>query len=110
MKRENTERVTIDQLMQSLDHIKRADAGDFFYSKVRGKLEVEQSNVLINNRLRPSFIIASLSLLLLLNWVSISQVSKPIANHGEREKKVKLDPGVWELKEELVGVQNFSYE
>ncbi|MFM2360889.1 MAG: hypothetical protein RLY16_2882 [Bacteroidota bacterium] len=110
MKRENTNKEAIENLIESINAIKRADTGDFFYAKVKGKLEASEPNLLVNNWLQPSFAIISLFILFLLNWATLNQTTKVIPKHGKYENVEKIHPGVWELKDELVGSQNFSYE
>ena len=67
---------SIDRIMGSLDNLHKATAPDFFYTRLKGKMQpaADKSNYLI---LRPAFITTVLSILLIVNVMSLFTMNKP---------------------------------
>ncbi len=63
--------------MESLDGLKKAEAPDFFYTKLVGrmqnKMEPERRPFFL---LRPAFVTAALSLVLIVNVISLMKLDK----------------------------------
>ena len=70
--------------MQSLNGIKPALAPDFFYTRLKGKLQQQEKEVLFI--LRPSFITAVLSIFLMLNIFSLLSLHKGEAKNFSVQK------------------------
>ena len=60
----------IEQIMGSLDSIQKATAPDFFYTRLTGKMQQKQEHRTIFV-LRPAFITAVLTVLLIVNVLSL---------------------------------------
>ena len=65
----------IEQIMGSLDSIQKAAAPDFFYTRLTGKMQQEQEHRTIFV-LRPAFITAVLTVLLIVNVLSLFTMDK----------------------------------
>jgi hypothetical protein len=69
----------VDRIMGSLDSIQKAAAPDFFYTRLAGKMQHEEElthkTYLI---LRPAFITAVLSVLLIVNVFSLFTMDKGV--------------------------------
>ena len=65
----------IEQIMGSLDSIQKATAPDFFYTRLTGKMQQEQEHTTIFV-LRPAFITAVLTVLLIVNVLSLFTMDK----------------------------------
>ena len=67
----NTKRNKTEEILESLDGVSRAQAPDFFYTRLKARLEKETGTGSYSPKrswvLRPIFVIASLCLVLLLN-------------------------------------------
>lgn len=65
----------VDRIMGSLDNMHRAGAPDFFYTRLRGKMQPgeDKKTFLV---LRPAFITAVLTVLLLANVFSLLDMKK----------------------------------
>ena len=65
----------IEQIMGSLDTIQKAEAPDFFYTRLTGKMQQEHEHRTIFV-LRPAFITAVMTVLLIVNVVSLFTMDK----------------------------------
>ena len=65
----------IESIMESLDGLQHAVAPDFFYTRLKGKMQpaAEKKTIFI---LRPAFITATLAMLFIVNVVSLLQTDK----------------------------------
>lgn len=70
----NFSEARIENIMQSLSGIKPAVAPDFFYTRLKGKLQMPEEKALFV--LRPAFITAMLSIFLILNLFSLLDLNK----------------------------------
>lgn len=64
----------IENIMNSLSGIKPACAPDFFYTRLKGKMQPQDEKTFF--MLRPSFITAALSFFLILNVFSLLSLHK----------------------------------
>lgn len=65
-----------DRILNSLDGIQKARVPDFFYTRLTGRMQQEwQPERKIFFMLRPAFVMAALSLVLILNLVSLTGLS-----------------------------------
>ncbi len=65
----------VDRIMTSLESIHKATAPDFFYTRLKGKMQpAEEKRIYF--MLRPSFITAVLSVILVLNIFSLKEMNK----------------------------------
>ncbi len=65
----------IESIMTSLGDMQPAVAPDFFYTRLKGKMQpVEEKRIFF--MLRPSFITATLALLFIVNIISLLQTDK----------------------------------
>ncbi|HVT86267.1 MAG TPA: hypothetical protein VHD35_13770 [Chitinophagaceae bacterium] len=70
MKKENEKKS--EGILSSIDGIQRAPAPDFFYSRLRARMEKEMPVTAIRRTiLQPAFIISGLTLLLLINAIAL---------------------------------------
>ncbi|MEO6253597.1 MAG: hypothetical protein ABIO79_09840 [Ferruginibacter sp.] len=69
----STERV--ERIMRSLDSMHKAAAPDFFYTRLKGKMQAGEDNKTFFI-LRPAFITAVLSLFLVINVFSLLEINK----------------------------------
>ncbi|MEO6542224.1 MAG: hypothetical protein ABIN74_14575 [Ferruginibacter sp.] len=72
--RSSTERV--DRIMASLDSIHKAEAPDFFYTRLTGKMQGGEDKRSFF-MLRPAFITSVLGVLLVVNVLSLFTMDKP---------------------------------
>lgn len=83
----NTSDQRTERILNSLDGLQRAAAPDFFYTRLLGKMqpvaEKKQSFIL-----RPAFIAAALSVLLLANVISLSKTGNTTKQPG---MKIRID-------------------
>lgn len=64
----------VNRIMESLDGIKKEAAPDFFYTRLKGKMQpAEKQGIFL---LRPAFITAVLALFLIVNVFSLFEMSK----------------------------------
>ena len=70
----------IESIMESLGGIQPAVAPDFFYTRLKGKMQpaAEKKTIFI---LRPAFITAALSLFLIVNIFSLFTINKTTKQH-----------------------------
>jgi hypothetical protein len=70
----------VESIMKSLGGIQPAVAPDFFYTRLRGKMQQaeEKKTVFI---LQPAFITAALSLFLIVNVFSLLNINKKTEQH-----------------------------
>ena len=70
----------IESIMESLGGIRPAVAPDFFYTRLKGKMQpaTEKKTIFI---LRPAFITAALSLFFIVNVFSLLTLSKTSKQH-----------------------------
>jgi len=70
----------IEAIINSLNHISRAEAPPFFYTRLHARLHEEvkptQLQQLIGILTRPAFVVATLSFFVVLNGIAISSVLK----------------------------------
>jgi hypothetical protein len=71
-----------DKYLESLTGIKQAEPRDFFYSRLINRLENEQFQTTWIFPLKPVWMIATLSLFLVINTVILSQKDK-VLDHKE---------------------------
>lgn len=57
----------IDQVLNSLDQVKRASAPAYFYTRLRARMEKDVQEPASNFQLRPALILIAMILLLLVN-------------------------------------------
>lgn len=78
----NQEETYINQIIGSLDGIDRAEAPPYFYTRLLPRLNKEKDFSIFEKYLsiimQPSFLIASLSIFILLNLFAISNMKKEI--------------------------------
>ena len=80
-----------EEILNSLDGLQKADAPDFFYTRLLGRMQ----NRLADNKrtafiLRPAFLTAALSIVLLFNIVSLNQLHSKTKTTGV-EKAAGID-------------------
>ena len=92
----NTSEQRTERILSSLDGLQRSSAPDFFYTRLVGKMqhvtEKKQSFIL-----RPAFITAALSVLLLVNVISLS-----------RTGKAPKQPGMVIRNDQPAGIESFA--
>jgi hypothetical protein len=65
----------VDRIITSLDHIHKATAPDFFYTRLKGKMQpAEEKKTYF--MFRPAFITAALSIFLIANVFSLLEMNK----------------------------------
>jgi hypothetical protein len=65
----------VERIMKSLDGIHKASAPDFFYTRLKGKMQpVETQNTFF--MFRPAFITAALSVFLIVNVFSLVEMNR----------------------------------
>lgn len=84
--RENEQR--IDRILESLDGLQKASAPDFFYTRLSARMENE---MLVKRKarfiLRPAFVTAALSVVLILNIIFLTQGNKqPVSSANDTPK------------------------
>ena len=70
----------IESIIESLDGLQHAVAPDFFYTRLKGKMQpaAEKKTIYI---LRPAFITAALSLFFIVNVFSLLTINKTTKQH-----------------------------
>ena len=74
MKRQST--LLVDEHLQSLRGMQEAGTDDFFYTRLRGRMEKNQAQQGWNFPLKPAWIVGTLALLLAINGFMLSQQFK----------------------------------
>lgn len=85
----NTER-EVEQTLESLDGMERATTDDFFYSRLRAKLEhraAERPGKETSYGFGFAFSVAAIFLLLLMNLISLFQYNITITNNSETTRE-----------------------
>lgn len=77
----------IEEILNSLDTIKRAEAPDFFYTRLKARMEKE-TEVAVKKHwvLRPVYTFAALILLLVVNTFIL------LKNEGVKQTETNIDP------------------
>jgi hypothetical protein len=70
----------VNRIMESLGGMQPAAAHDFFYTRLKGKMQPATEKKTILN-LRPAFITAALSLFLIVNVFSLISINKKPKQH-----------------------------
>lgn len=66
----------LDEHLQSLNHMQEGGTDDFFYTRLKARMEKEKAPVGFNFPLKPVWIVATLMLLLLVNGLMLTQQFK----------------------------------
>ena len=66
----------IEKIMGSLDGVHKAEAPDFFYTRLSGKMQINEEDRKPFFLLRPAFITTVLSVLLIINVISLLKIDK----------------------------------
>ncbi len=92
----NTSDQRTERILKSLDGLQRSSAPDFFYTRLLGKMqnEPEKKQALV---LRPVFITAALSVLLLVNIFSLFEMGK-----------IPAQPAVVIRNDQPAGIESFA--
>ena len=84
--RENEQRV--DRILESLDGLQKAAAPDFFYTRLTARMENE---IEVKRKprfvLKPAFVTAALSIVLVLNIIFLTQGNKQQASSANGQSK-----------------------
>lgn len=71
----------IDRIMMSLDGIQKTSAPDFFYTRLKGKIQPAEDKKPFFI-FRPAFITAALSLFIIVNVFSLLEMNKASKQHS----------------------------
>ena len=67
-----------DRILNSLDGLKKAEAPDFFYTRLKGRMQHESGHITWPFQLlRPLWVTSALVFLLVVNVFSIMQLNRP---------------------------------
>ncbi len=100
----NTSDQRTERILGSLDGLQRSAAPDFFYTRLTGRMQREEGPVKEKFiLLRPAFITAALSLVLVVNIFSLMKLSTaPVKNENRHANK----PATIESFTEAYGMNN----
>ena len=92
-----------DEILNSLDGIKKMQAPDFFYTRLKAKMEVSPSRRQ-STILRPVYVIAFLALLIAFNLVSLLKQNNELKNTVNADENSQTIASAYNLDD------NLSYE
>jgi len=88
MKKENKEQ-RINEILNSLDGMEKATAPNYFYNKLMGKMHAQQPSERRSLFLRPAFVVAALSIMLLVNVAMLASNPKTEKHDPQQEATVE---------------------
>lgn len=93
-----------DKILNSLNGIKRMQAPDFFYTRLKAKMLAEETSPSVkqNNRiLRPVYAIAFLALLIAFNFISLLKQSNEQSNTVNADENSQTIASAYHLDDNL---------
>lgn len=93
-----------DEILNSLDGIKKMQAPDFFYTRLKAKMDTSPPARQSNKTLRPVYVIAFLALLIAFNLVSL------IKQNNEQNNGVNADENSQTIASAYNLDDNLSYD